>query len=487
VHPAAWLEIWSKFPKIARTGAIVTLGAAVALSIFAAFLSHPQRVQLFSTGLHPEQLSEIEERLASWNVPFTPSADNLFVAASRRGDLLLRLSLAGVPHTHVEGSNEALSKIGALTPQSVIDAQTRDGLAGDIELGLRGIEGVQDAKIIIAPAKPAYFGDETGRDASASLRLRLQPGARLAANAIDGIRAFVAASVPGLDTRHVTIVDDRGVSLGDVVNESDASDLQASLQSALDAAVGAGATIVRVHVDYDPRTLQSSVQRRLPAGTASISGGLQRERYDGDGKHYERSDQQLDRGSETRQSVTTAPPGRISRITAAVFVDASRGADLYQVRSLAAAALGIDPRRGDSLQVGTIAFAHAIVPRKDGWWLAYGALVPLLPALVSAAAVLIALRLALPAVRATIEPMLERARIARESAAVSGIAPSKVRGALANEPPHAAAAIISALPASTAAAVLDMYSPEERSAIVRRMQRPASPLLTDPETFIANA
>jgi len=85
------------------------------------------------------------------------------------------------------------------------------------------------------------------------------------------------------------------------------------------------------------------------------------------------------------------------------------------------------------------------------------------------------------------QPVLERARIARELAAVSGVAPSKVRGALADEPPHAAAAIISALPASTAAAVLDMYSPEERAAIVRRMQRPASPLLTDPESFIADA
>jgi flagellar motor switch protein FliG len=62
-----------------------------------------------------------------------------------------------------------------------------------------------------------------------------------------------------------------------------------------------------------------------------------------------------------------------------------------------------------------------------------------------------------------------------------------VRGALANEPPHAAAAIISALPAATAAAVLDMYPEHERAAIVRRMQRPASPLLSDAESFIANA
>ena len=122
----------------------------------------------------------------------------MLIDVKRRSDLLLRLSMAGVPHAHIESSGEVLSKLGALTPQTVIDAQTRDGLAGDIELGLRGLDGVQDARVIIAPAKPGYFADEASRDASASVRLRLQPDAHLSADAIAGIRRFVAASVPGL-------------------------------------------------------------------------------------------------------------------------------------------------------------------------------------------------------------------------------------------------------------------------------------------------
>ncbi len=483
----AVFDFWNRLPKGARLAALALLGAVVAISVITAIATHPQRVPLFSSALHPEQQSEIEERLAGWNVPFTPVSDNVLVASGRRGDLLLRLSLAGVPHAHVESSDDLLSKVGALTPQSVIDAQARDGLAGDIELALRGIDGIADAKIIVAPAKPAYFADETAHDASASVRLRLQPGARLSPNAVDGIRSFVAASVAGLDSRRVTIVDDRGIALGDAGDGGDAIDLQSSLQSALDAAVGAGATIVRVHVDYDRRALQSSVERRSPSGSTVIDGTLQRERYDGGGKHYERSEQQLDRGSETRQFSAASAGARIARITAAVFVDAARGADLYQVRALAAAARGLDPHRNDSLEVATIRFARAAVPRKDGWWLAYGAIVPLLPTLVSAAAVLVALHWSIPALGALLRPMRERSRIARGAAAVTGIPPAKVRGALRDEPPHAAAAIISALPASTAAAVLDMYPPEERSAIVARMQRPLSPLLMDPESFIAGA
>jgi flagellar M-ring protein FliF len=487
VDVAALLARWNALPAKLRTGIAAAAIGLLVLSLIGGLIAHPQRTELFASALHPEQLTEVEERLASWNVPFTPTADNVLVETRHRNDLLLRLSLAGVPHVHIDGSTDVLGKIGALTPQAVIDAQTRDGLAGDIELGLRGIDGIEDARVIIAPAKQGYFADEQSRDASASVRLRLTAGARLSADAVNGIRSFVAASVPGLDAQRVTIVDDRGVALGEGAQDDDAGDLQRSLQSALDSAIGAGAAIVRVHVEYDRRTVTAKDVRRSPLSSLPISSTVQDERYDGDGKRYDRSDQQVDRGSETREVSSSAPPGRLSRISAAVFVDAARNIDVMQVRRLAEATLGVDPRRGDTIDVAAISFAHAPAAKKDGWWLAYGAIVPLLPTLVVAIAALVALRWAGAPVAALVRSVSERASIVRTANAVHGIPPASVRGALANEPPHAAAAIISALPAATAAAVLDMYPEHERAAIVRRMQRPSSPLLSDAESFIANA
>lgn len=484
---AALLARWNVLPAKIRTIAIASVTGVLLLSLFAGMAAHPQRSELFASALHPEQLTEVEERLASWNVGFTPAADNVYVDSKRRNDLLLRLSLAGVPHAHIDDSTDVLGKLGALTPQAVIDAQTRDGLAGDIELGLRGIDGVQDARVIIAPAKQGYFADEQSRDASASVRLRLTPGAHVSADAVNGIRSFVAASVPGLDAQRVTIVDDRGIALGEGADTGDGGDMQRSLQTALDSAIGAGAAIVRVHVEYDRRTVTAKDVRRSPLASLPIASSSQDERYDGEGKRYDRSDQQVDRGSETREVASSAAPGRIARISAAVFVDASRGTDVAQVRQLAAATLGIDPRRGDTIDVAAISFAHAAIAKKDGWWLAYGAIVPLLPTLAVLLAALIALRWASAPVASLVRGVSERASFARAATAVHGIPPASVRGALENEPPHAAAAIISALPAATAAAVLDMYPEHERAVIIRRMQRPSSPLLSDAESFIANA
>ncbi|MEO9263388.1 MAG: hypothetical protein ABI282_04795, partial [Candidatus Baltobacteraceae bacterium] len=237
-----------RVPAPMRAFAIAGLGIVAFAAIVIGVASHTPKANLFASPLHPEQVTEVQSELASWNVPFTPVADNVVVDTRARNGILLRLSLAGVPHSHVETTNDTLANVGGLTPQAVIDAQTRSGLAGDIEMGLRSVDGVDDARVIIAPAKTAEFADESARDASASVRLRLHPGAGLGHEGVAGIRQFVASSVAGLDASRVTILDDRGIALADDAATGDDGDsLQRSLQTALDTALGAGAAIVRVH------------------------------------------------------------------------------------------------------------------------------------------------------------------------------------------------------------------------------------------------
>jgi flagellar M-ring protein FliF len=480
------LAQWRTVPTAARAVLGFAVAVIIGVSIFAGVVSQRPRVALFASPLHTEQLAEVEERLAGWSEPFTPAADNVIIDASRRNALLLRLSLSGVPHPHVADSSERLATIGALTPQTVIDAQTRAGLAGDIELGLRGIDGVDDAQVIVAPAKPAEFADESSREASASVRLRLRGDSHLAPGAIEGIRNFVAASVPGLDAARVTIVDDRGVAL---TASNDASDdqsaLQLSLQSALDQAFGAGTSIVRVRTERDQRAQETHDVRQAPLGTLTLTGSD--ESYSGQGKNYQHRERSEEHGSETRESTMSLPGGAIARLSVAVFVDAARGSDLAKIRALSAATVGFDERRGDELIVQAVNFAQETPQRTDAWWLAYGAIVPLLPTLCIVIAILFGLRWLVPSVGSALRSLAEHASIAQTKQAVQGFAPSRVASVLRDEPPHAAAAVISALPAATAAAVLDMFPPHERSAIVRRMQRPHSPLIPNAEEIIDRA
>jgi flagellar M-ring protein FliF len=481
--PPSILALLARFralPTAIRIGSLIAALLVIVASVAIGSFARPAATPLFATALHSEQLSEVEEQLAAWGTAFTPTTDNVSVDASKRNDLLLRLSLAGVPHAHVETSDEALANVGVLTPQAVVDAQARSGLAGDIELALRSVNGVDDAHVIVAPAQAGEFADQSARPGTASVRVRLHPGASLSREAVGGIRRFVAASVTGLDPANVTILDDRGIALGDEPAGQDAGEVEQALQSALDAAFGSGVAIARVHADYTTQASEDRDTRREALGGDPIDRTASDERYSASQKTYAKSDEHDERGSDTRERIVKSESGAIARMSTAVLVDESHHLDLAAVRELAAASVGFDPHRGDQLSVAVVDFHHTLQPRADGWFALYGLLAQLLPTLAVLSAAGIVVRIALPHLTQLVRTAVERDAIARTTQTVAGYAPARVHSALAGEPAHAAAAIISALPAATAAAVLQLYPQHEREAIVIRMQRAHS-------TFVPSA
>ena len=482
--PAKLAERLRALSPRARLFGALALAVLLALGASGAALTRDTRLTLFATPLRPDQLAEVEARLAAWNVPYASVADNVRVDRARRSELLLRLSLAGVPHPHLSGSDETLGKVSALTPQSVLEAQTRDALAADLALGLRGIDGVADARVVIAPASAGIYADDARRDASASVRVTLAPGAHLASRAIAGIKAFVAGGVAGLDPQRVTVLDDRGLAL-DAAGTDDAPDVQIALQSALDAAFGAGATIVRVHREpLGERRDVRDVRRAALDGT--IARTTSDERYASNLKRYSKSGATEDRGSDTREEHRIAAADATARLTVAVLVDAARGLDLAKIRALVAAAAGVRGDRGDAVSVEAVAFANdrprlgrAPLP---GWVLAGLSFVP---QALSATALILAVALGAKPLAGVVTRVLEASTTRSAVREVAGLPPGRVRGALAGEPPHVAAAIISALPTATAAAVLELYPPEERAAIVRRLARGSNPtLVPDPQELL---
>jgi len=466
--------------RLALAAGLLMLAASGTAAFIAA---RDVRVALFATPLHADQLAEVEARLAAWSIPYAAGGDNVRVDPGRRSGLLLRLALAGVPHPHLAGSDEALAHVGALTPQTVLEAQTRDALAADLALGLRGLDGVADARVVIAPSSGGVYADDTHRDASASVRIALVTGARLGGRTVAGIKAFVAGGVPGLEAARVTVVDDRGIALeGDAGD--DASDVQTALQSALDAAFGAKTTIVRVHREpLGERREVHDIRRGAIGGT--IARSTSDERYASSAKHYSKLNGTEDRGSDTREERRSIAPDATARLSVAVFVDAARGLDLDKIRALAAATAGTRSDRGDTLRVEAVAFDDATV-REPGngappWLLAA---LSALPQLATTAAVIAISAFAARPCAAVAMRMLETASARSTARSASGIPPARMRGVLDGEPPHVAAAIISALPTATAAAVLELYPPEERAAIVRRLARANANLVPPAEELL---
>lgn len=466
---------WDALEPRVRLFVMGGIAAIVLASALVAFLQRDTRVSLFASALKADQLSEVDAQLSAWNVPYVAAHDNVRVDARHRSELLARLAMAGVPHVHVEGTSEALANVGTLTPQTILDAQARAGLEGDLEKGLRGLGGIAEARVIIAPARGGIFADESPTPATASVRLTAAPGNILTSSTMNAVRAFVAAGVPGLDAAHVTVVDDRG-AFDD--RRDDAKERENALQSALDAAFGAGTTIVRVHVERTQASSESRDVRRAPEAGAIAHRDLD-ERFTAEKKNYTRRQISEDRGSDTHEQRTLVAAGTIERVSIAVIVDARRNYDLGKIRDVAAAASGFDARRGDTLNVDAVPFDRAYATGPKPFAYALGLLGEALPAIALAAVAGVAIRSGARPAAALVAELSRRRTLQRAAPDMRAMDADRIFGALHGEPPHVAAAIVATLGTPLATAVLDLYPPEERREVVARLSRRRAPLIAD--------
>jgi flagellar M-ring protein FliF len=476
VNLAPLLERWNALEPRLRIGIGSAAFAAIVIVAVVMLLGRDTRVVLFANPLQPDQLAEVDAQLSAWSVAFIPSHDNVRVNAKQRSTLLARLALVGVPHAHVAGTSETLSAVGTLTPQAILDAQTRAGLEGDLEKGLRGLGGIAEARVIIAPARTGVFADESPTPASASVRLTAEPGATLTQSTLAAVRAFVASGIAGLDITHVTIVDDRGAYDGR--EQDDGSDRELALQSALDAAFGPGATIVRVHVERNTTATESRDIKRSPDRQAAILRHDLDERFTGEKKSYSRRATSEDRGSDMHEERTTLAAGVLARVSIAVIVDARRSLDVDKIREVAAAAGGYDPRRGDTLSVEAVAFdrPNGVAPQPFAY--ALGVLGEAIPGVALAVMVIVIVRVAARPVFAFLSENARRMRLEHEMHPGAS-SPQEMFERFRGEPPHVVAAIVARLPSPLATAVLELYPADERRAIVARLARKPTRLVAE--------
>jgi flagellar M-ring protein FliF len=229
------------------------------------------------------------------------------------------------------------------------------------------------------------------RRPSASVMLRLRPGAQLSRKQTQGITYLVSGSVEGLTPDRVNLVDEYGTLLaggrapdaidGDgssrlEVKSSVENWLEAKAQTLLDRVVGPGKSVVRVTAELDFERIEKEIETYDPDNVVVRSEELN-EQTQGEG------------GGQTRNSVTNyeinrtveklvKAPGALDRLTIAVTVDgryqeaaaAGKGKDKdaqpvfvrrtdAELRDLGAVvknAVGFDGRRGDLFHIACIQF-----------------------------------------------------------------------------------------------------------------------------------
>ena len=482
-----------------RTAAAAVGAAILGTILLAAAAEHMAAdVPLFDAELRPAQTADVESALTLWGEPFRSNAQatQIFVSAPRRRDLLLRLTIAGLPRRYVPTSADVLAdQANALTPQSIIDDRRRSGIEGDLVAGLRRIAGVADATVVLPPASSDPLTDEHGTQASAAVQLVMQPGEQLSPEAVAGVRRFVASAYPGLAPDRVTVVDASGAAQGATAAPDVAAGkerrVQGAVQSALDAVLGVGASVVRVSISTVGAELQAQSTRVVPHGP--LSADVARERGTESGKTFDKERSVRRYAYDTLSERRITPADAQARLSIAVFLDANRSGmpSNDTIAALVRAAAGADVRAGDEVVVEAVPFASATpagrteapAPAPDR---------AIFPAVVACALALFGVA-SLPRVISRTEertPARRDVALAERRHAQAGpsatsddryracerrasVDPSAARtlDALTGESPQTAAYVLASLGADVRADVLTLCEPERRSAIEAFLER----------------
>jgi flagellar M-ring protein FliF len=366
----------------ARTG-LIAGGALVLLATVAAvyWLLAPRQQTLFN-NLRQSDAAEIVQTLGEWKVPYrlTDGGTAISVDEAAVYDTRMRLVSAGIPKGgHVGFELFNASDFGVTEFAQKVNYQR--ALQGEIERTITSLPGVLDARVHLTIRRQGLFAEQED-GSKASVALSLSPGQQLNRRQLDGIRSLVAASVEGLKPEHVSVLDSEGALLsgggtvagGGAADEQDRVDhkgrLEKSIAGRVSALLGktmeAGDFAISVDATLNYDAVREVSERPVALGEAG-AGLVQRRRTtsqaqaEGAGSPRQEEDTQYVLGS-SRQEVNRAP-GRVERLSVAVVVPARLDdVELFRLRSLVAAAAGMDFERGDQLEIsrlGQVAAAPA--------------------------------------------------------------------------------------------------------------------------------
>src|SRR5256885_3728442 len=314
--------------------------------------------------------------------------------------LRLNMSAKGLPTGGSQGYS-LLDKQGITTSEFRQRVDYQRALEGELARTIGAIDGVAGADVhLVIPADDVFAADSRKPSASVLLRPKT-PGKKFSSDQVRAVVNLVAGSVEGLTPDAVTVADSAGLMLSapgqdGLADSGDAQATQAqafedglarSLEDMLAPVTGAGGAVVRVKadLDFDQRSTTTESFAQPAAGQTSplVSETTSQESFAGPGaagaaggvlgatggnttgnaastaNNYSKNsaERSFAVGKVTEQ--VKAAPGKVSRLSVAVLVDATAKVPSAQLNNLVTAAAGLDTKRDDVVRAPAMAFDHS--------------------------------------------------------------------------------------------------------------------------------
>jgi flagellar M-ring protein FliF len=213
--------IYQGMSRPRRIFLLVLTGLCLAAIGVVGFLAFQTDYQVLYSGLSAEDAGAITAKLQAQNVPFHLSANGttILVPAERVAQLRLDLAAEGVPS---KGKGfEIFDEMNVGMTPFLQHVNLDRALQAELARTIMQVEPVVQARVHLVRPEPTPFVREQ-KPATASVVLKLKPGAVLSRTTAQGIVALVSRSVEGLSPEHVTLVDTAGHVLSDTHGDTPA-------------------------------------------------------------------------------------------------------------------------------------------------------------------------------------------------------------------------------------------------------------------------
>ena len=444
----------------------VTFLAVVVFVVGSAYWLNTPDYRILYSDLDPESAAQVVSYLEAAEVPFRLDTGGTTVRVPATAVDRLRLDLAGqdLPMSGRIGF-EIFDRTAFGATEFQEQVNLRRALEGEIARTITTLSEVASARVHIAMAKPSIFASQH-QPAKASVVLKLRRNRPPSPGTAQAISSLVASSVEGLGPEGVVVIDSFGRSLSrppvtgadplrGVLMERQAQlerSLAANVVSLLEPVIGPGHVRVNITVALDPESEEATTERwdpesavirsvqlsggragGVPAAQGAAGAAANRPPPDGEAAEpVQAAVAARSGGSEITNyeinrstSRTVRSSGAIARLAVAVLVDDAPGIadagedgadgiaarrprdadEMRQIEALVAAAVGLNPARGDQMTVENISFEE---PPPEGEeftpepWQRY------LPQLLDAARIATVLVVGLVACLVVVRPLVRR-------------------------------------------------------------------------------
>ncbi|MFT6351225.1 MAG: flagellar M-ring protein FliF [Neptuniibacter pectenicola] len=205
------MQGFNKLGIVRQIGLMVGLAASVAIGFAVVLWSQKPEQRVLFSNLSFSDANQIIEQLRLYNVPYNFDADGRAILVPDEYVHQARLKLAAEGFTADKTVGfEIMDKEQSLgTSQFMETTRYRRGLEGELARTISSMTSVRNARVHLAIPKDTVFIRDT-RKPTASVFLELFSGRALERDQVASIANLVASSIPSLNVKDVTVVDQRG-------------------------------------------------------------------------------------------------------------------------------------------------------------------------------------------------------------------------------------------------------------------------------------